>query len=437
MAVVETVVDTGSMGSAEYLVSAELQSNSIYKDGGDQFHGAVAGAWTDHMLQASNIDQNHAINHGFTHPNGTRHSSMTGMPKSVAPSRRVKPGGSSMLEDGEAIRCAPRCSRMLTCLLRKAAGTLGVAGLPVGITPADWQYLAPSTTPVNEKERDKAAGGRVAFAPTSKDKITFSYDHQINFQDSLSLALLQGTTKLEGNGAYCQNESVTQVTWTRVQNSKLLFQGGVTRVNFDFGSWATNTALTNFSQCGMQPYNNVAITDGGFGYTYNGGGVQNASLSHQTNGRFLTDVVKGSHDFKFGTQWMWGLGGGYRLANVHSPSQIGGLPLSYSFTSGKPTLITQFVSPLYTTVQLNPDLGIFGQDQWRVTRKLTFSYGLRFDWVRENVPSINEPASPLFGIPARTLPALYGAPNWKDLNPRFGMVWDPTGSGKTAIKSWH
>ena len=209
----------------------------------------------------------------------------------------------------------------------RVAGTLGVAGLPAGVTAATWKY-APSTTPVNEIERDKAAGARVAFAPTSKDKITFSYDHQINFQDSLSLSLLSGTTKLEGNAAYCQNESVTQVTWTRVQNSKLLFQGGVTRVNFNFGSWATNTALTDFSQCGKAPYNNVAISDSTLGYSYNGAGSKTVSLSHQTNGRFLTDVVKGSHDFKFGTQWMWGLGGGYRTATTRSPSQVGGLPVS-------------------------------------------------------------------------------------------------------------
>ena len=70
IAVSEVVVDTGSMGSAEYGVGG-AQSNAIYKDGGDQFHGAVAGAWTDHMLQWGNLDQN-LINHGFTHANGTR-----------------------------------------------------------------------------------------------------------------------------------------------------------------------------------------------------------------------------------------------------------------------------------------------------------------------------------------------------------------------------
>ena len=132
---------------------------------------------------------------------------------------------------------------------------------------------------------------------------------------------------------------------------------------------------------------------------------------------------------------MWGLGSGYRTATNRNPSQIGGLPLSYTFSNGVPTSLTEFVTPLFTTVQLNPDLGIFGQDQWRVTRKLTFSYGLRFDWVRESIHAINEPAAPFLGLPARTLPALYNVPNWKDLNPRFGIVWDPTGSGKTAVKA--
>ena len=58
--------------------------------------------------------------------------------------------------------------------------------------------------------------------------------------------------------------------------------------------------------------------------------------------------------------------------------------------------------------------------------------GLRFDWVHESVPAINEAAGPL--VPARSFAAVDNVPNWKDLNPRFGISWDPFGDGKTAIK---
>ena len=71
------------------------------------------------------------------------------------------------------------------------------------------------------------------------------------------------------------------------------------------------------------------------------------------------------------------------------------------------------------------------QDQWRSSR-VTISAGLRFDWLRESVKATEVPAGML--VPARSFPARTDVPNWKDLNPRFGIVWDPTGDAKTAIK---
>jgi hypothetical protein len=110
---------------------------------------------------------------------------------------------------------------------------------------------------------------------------------------------------------------------------------------------------------------------------------------------------------------------------------VNGLPVSYSFFNGVPRSLTQFASPSYTVDQLNPDLGLFVQDQWRLNR-ITISAGVRFDWLRESVKATSVDAGLL--VPARSFPARDDVPNWKDLNPRFGIVWDPAGDGKTAIK---
>src|SRR5258707_702415 len=142
------------------------------------------------------------------------------------------------------------------------------------------------------------------------------------------------------------------------------------------------------------------------------------SLSHQSNGRFNVSFVTSQHSIKTGVFWMYGLGGGQRTYQMRSPSQINGLPLTYTFLNGRPTSLTEFVSPTLAVDQLNPDLAFFVQDQWRLNR-LTISAGLRFEWLRESVSASSVPAGAL--VPAQSFPAISNVPNWKDLNPRFGI----------------
>ena len=175
----------------------------------------------------------------------------------------------------------------------------------------------------------------------------------------------------------------------------------------------------------------MSINDTGLGFTYNGVGFRQMALSHQSNGRFNVSFIRARHSIKTGVFWMYGLGGGHRTYTTRGPTQVNGLPVSYTFFNGVPRSLTEFASPNYTVDQLNPDLGLFVQDQWRLNR-LTISAGVRFDWLRESVKATSVDAGLL--VPARSFPARTDVPNWKDLNPRFGIVWDPSGSGKTAIK---
>jgi hypothetical protein len=421
LAASEIVVDVGTMGSAEYGVGG-AQSNAIYKDGGNAFRGTLFGAWTGHQLQSDNLSDE-LIAQGLTQVNTIRKIYDANFAVG-GPLQRDKLW---FFGHGRSWGVTGRPAN----LFRDANIGARVIGAPADA----WRYAPDESQPVDQREINKGGGFRLTSQFTAKDKITFSYDRQKNFQDSLSGALNLGTFKLEGNTPFCQQHSVYQGLWVRPQSNRVLFEGGVTVSRFTFGNggWGNDLDLNDYVQCGEQPYENVSINDTGLGYTYNGGGNRNLAKSFQSNGRFSVSLMTGSHSFKLGTQWMYGLGGGHRVSTDRSPSQVQGLPVAYTFLQGRPTGLTQYATPLYVVSQLNPDLGIFVQDQWRVATGLTISAGLRFDWLHQSVPETCQQPGPL--VDARCYEALPTVANWKDLNPRFGVVWDPFGNGNTAIKA--
>jgi len=81
----------------------------------------------------------------------------------------------------------------------------------------------------------------------------------------------------------------------------------------------------------------------------------------------------------------------------------------------------------------NKTLGVFLQDSWRATPRLTLNYGVRYDieWTPTFKPgtALNAAAEPALGV-------LEGIPvDSNNVQPRFGIAWDPTGSGKTVVRA--
>jgi hypothetical protein len=80
----------------------------------------------------------------------------------------------------------------------------------------------------------------------------------------------------------------------------------------------------------------------------------------------------------------------------------------------------------------NIPIGFFFQDSWRVNRKLTLNYGVRYD---VEITPLFAAATPLNAAAEQALGVVEGLPrDYNNVAPRFGLAWDPKGDGKTVVR---
>src|SRR3989441_1752731 len=80
----------------------------------------------------------------------------------------------------------------------------------------------------------------------------------------------------------------------------------------------------------------------------------------------------------------------------------------------------------------NLPIGFFAQDSWRINRKLTVNYGVRYD---VEITPLFAPATSVNAAAEKALRVVEGIPrDYNNFAPRVGLAWDPTGSGKTSVR---
>ena len=137
--------------------------------------------------------------------------------------------------------------------------------------------------------------------------------------------------------------------------------------------------------------------------------------------------VTGSHSFKVGTTYGWGL-------IQREQSLVGDLVQRYSV--GRPSQVTVYNTPTLSQVNNTYDVGVYAQDSWKLNR-LTINPGIRFDAFNSTYGAQSSAAGRF--VPARTFAAAPESeqPRWKNVVPRLGAVYDVFGDNKTALKaSW-
>ncbi len=137
---------------------------------------------------------------------------------------------------------------------------------------------------------------------------------------------------------------------------------------------------------------------------------------------YFTSAWGGSHNIKFGLQQTRD---GFQQ-KYSTNGDIQGVLIN-----GVPTTATLFNTPINIQKNNMSNSGLYIEDTWNIHRRLTLSYGLRWERWNGTIPQQTSPAGTY--VAARNYPFIQG-PDWNNWTPRFGFSYDVTGKGKTVVK---
>jgi len=292
-------------------------------------------------------------------------------------------------------------------------------------------------------------------------------DHNLTNSHRLTLRANVSPSTVTGIGVNGENQVFGQNAYSRTSAQTYRDVAGVFQDTWTLGNNRVNEARFQYARRGNYYSYNTAIPAGADvaidipGYAYFGrepySFVRRTEQRYQFTDNFSWSI--GRHNTKFGGDFNYipldatftvNYGGLYNFGST-DPATLGFSNLCVA--NGLPgTLCPTF--PLFTPIQTyglgfpnelvqgygsptdsfkNKALGAFWQDSWRVSPRVTLNYGVRYDV--EFPPKL----SPL-NAAAKTAYSELGLQkgiqtDTNNIQPRFGIAFDPTGDGKTVLRA--
>ena len=320
-----------------------------------------------------------------------------------------------------------------------------------------------------------ALGQPIAFRPLQSlqtvfpvtDKTTFNsirIDQTVTKNNHLTFRFGYNPSTITGIQVESQNQSLGQNDFSRTGIQRLKDYSFVGTLASTLSGSMVNELRFNFGErrAVFQSQNLDAVAFNISGAAFIGRELFSPVVRTETRYEWTDtiNIVKGNHTFKFGGDY----------ASVNIPSAVfelnfaglynfGGLPASnlnpafvgapdftpvQQYGLGLPTNYFQGFGNPVSQIRNKP-IAWFAQDSWKIGRRLTLNYGVRYDYeITQQVAPVGL-TDPLSGIRLSASDMLaaqdamgvqQGFPRDKNnFAPRFGLAWDVKGDQKTVIRA--
>jgi hypothetical protein len=346
-----------------------------------------------------------------------------------------------------------------TSTLRSPGGSI-----PAGTIIGPRFFLTGAPVPVNVNAfRPLTQLARVF--PISEDT-TFSsvrLDHKITDNNHLTMRFGYNPSDITGIQVESQNQALGQNDFSRTGIQTLRDSSFVTSLTSTLSDSVVNEARFNFGQrrATFKSQNGTATAYNISGVAFIGRELFSPVVRTETRYQYADNInwVTGNHTFKFG--------GDANFISINAIFELNFAGL-YNFGGLSATTLAAFpgAPPPFSPVQQyglgfpgnfvqgfgnpvseigNRPYAFFAQDSWKIHKRLTLNYGVRYDYEQtQNVPPVDF-RDPLSGIlvTASATQAVYdtfgiqqGIPRDKDnWAPRLGIAWDLKGDGSTVLRA--
>lgn len=332
-----------------------------------------------------------------------------------------------------------------------------VAGANVAVNDTNFSQLEQNVINMNDYD------ARLDFVATSKDTIFARYSLGTDFLNGTQVLKDSSHDLPSGGGVNPSHPRQVAVGWSHVLSPTVIneFRYGWMR---DLSGYAQpNQNIPTAQNIGIQNANTspllggMPIIGGWYGnISYIGDGGPYLIVEPTNQVADSVSWTKGKHIFKFGANIIhrdvnWDQGNNAKGYFWIDDGNFGAYPAATSghgtFTGYEDSELLGGFMGAYSAGAFSGyyqtrswENGFFGQDDWRVTRKLTLNLGLRYDilsWPSEannHMSNFNPATGELIEAGASGWPkALINTPH-NDVGPRVGFAWDLLGTGKTVVR---